>query len=64
MHVPRRILRALCATIAAGALLAAASTAHAGVPGPPSLNPQPEPPGVAPTLTFKRGQTTDMGLRA
>ncbi|MDA0159932.1 phage tail protein [Solirubrobacter ginsenosidimutans] len=54
MHVPRGSLRALGAAVAAGALLAAASTAHAdvppqrsaGVPGPPTLNPQPEPPGV------------------
>jgi hypothetical protein len=53
MHVPRGSLRALGAALAAGALLAAASTAHAdvpqrsaGVPGPRTLNPQPEPPGV------------------
>ncbi len=43
MHVPRGSLRALGAALAAGALLAAASTAHAG---PRTLNPQPEPPGV------------------
>ncbi len=53
MHVQRRSLRALGAALAAGALLAAASTAHAdtpqrpaGAPGPRTLNPQPEPPGV------------------
>jgi hypothetical protein len=46
MHVPRRSLRALGAALATGALLAAASTAHADVPGPRTLNPQPEPPGV------------------
>jgi hypothetical protein len=53
MHMPRRSLRALGAALATGALLAAASTAHAdvpqrpaGVPGPRTLNPQPEPPGV------------------
>ena len=53
MHVPRRSLRTLGAALAAGALLAAASTAYADapqrpddVPGPRTLNPQPEPPGV------------------
>lgn len=44
MYLPQRTLRALGAALAAGALLAAASTAHAG---PRTLNPQPEPPGIA-----------------
>jgi hypothetical protein len=53
MHVSRRGLRAVGAAVAAGALLAVASIAHAdapqrpaGAPGPRTLNPQPEPPGV------------------
>ena len=49
MYLPRRGLRALGAALAAGALLAAASTAQGDVPqlpGQRTLNPQPEPPGV------------------
>ena len=48
----KRSSKRMGAALAAGALLAAASSAHgdvssrpAGVPGPRTLNPQPEPPG-------------------
>jgi T4-like virus tail tube protein gp19 len=44
MHITRRTLSALGAAFAAATLLAAAATAHAA---PRTLNPQPEPPGVA-----------------
>ena len=64
MHVPRRSLRALGAALAAGTLLAAASTAHADAAqrpaGPRTLNPQPEPPGVA----LKRGKNNSMEIFA
>jgi hypothetical protein len=81
MNVPRRSLRALGAALAAGALLTAASTAHAdvpqrpaGAPGPRTLNPQPEPPGVlhharaaagfSSSIALKRGKNNDMGIVA